>query len=97
MCTKMTQKCEMTTEQVCQQVPIRIPVPRQVQVQPPPKWEMKCDMIPEEKQQCKTVYVDVPYSYPVKHCEAGTEEKCYNYEIPDQTVVSITHLIICEV
>ena len=28
MCTRMTQKCDMENEQVCQQVPVRVPVER---------------------------------------------------------------------
>jgi len=87
MCTKMTQKCEMTTEQVCQQVPIRVPVPGFRMVQPPPKYEMRCEprtiMVP----QCKTVYVPQTYKVPVRRCQDGTENKCYTYQVPVQEVV----------
>jgi len=86
MCTKMTQKCEMTTEQVCQQVPIRVPVQSTRMVTPPPRYEMKCTPRTVMKEQCKTKYIDEPYQYPVKQCQAGTENKCYEYEVPDQTV-----------
>ena len=47
MCTRMTQKCDMVNEQVCQQVPIRVPVPGKKIVPQPPRWEMKCEDITE--------------------------------------------------
>merc|ERR1711970_426704 len=77
MCTKMTQKCEMTYEDVCQQVPIRVPVQGTKTIQPPPKYEMKCENRVEYSQQCKTIYVDEPMQVPVKACEDGVERKCY--------------------
>lgn len=86
MCTKMTQKCEMTTENVCQQIPIRVPVQSTRTVTPPPRYEMQCTPRTIDQQQCKTIYVDEPYEYPVKQCNPGSEEKCYDYEVPDQTV-----------
>jgi len=89
MCSKMTQKCEMTTEQVCQQVPIRVPVQRTRMVQPPPRYEMKCNDRTVTNEQCKTIYVPETYEYPVKECQAGTENKCYEYEVPDQAVTKV--------
>jgi len=89
MCTKMTQKCEMTYEDVCQQVPIRVPVQGTKTIQPPPKYEMKCENRVEYSQQCKTIYVDEPMQVPVKACEDGVERKCYTYEVPDQNVVPV--------
>jgi len=89
MCSKMTQKCEMTTEQVCQQVPIRVPVQRTRMVQPPPRYEMKCNDRTITNEQCKTIYVPETYEYPVKECQAGTENKCYEYEVPDQAVTKV--------
>ena len=47
MCTRMTQKCDMVNEQVCQQVPVRVPVPGKKMVPQPPRWEMKCEDITE--------------------------------------------------
>lgn len=87
MCTRMTQKCEMTTENVCQQIPIRVPVPGTRPVQPPPKWEMRCTPRIITTNQCKTIYVPQQYPYQVKECQPGSEEKCYKYEVPDQNVV----------
>lgn len=86
MCTKTVQKCEMTYEDVCQQVPIRVPVQRTRVEQPPPRYEMQCNDITTSTQQCKTTYVDEPMQVPVKACESGVEEKCYTYEVPDQNV-----------
>lgn len=86
MCTKMTQKCEMTTEKVCQQIPIRVPVQSTRTVTPPPQYVMKCTPQTINKQQCKTIYRDETYEYPVKQCNPGSENKCYEYEVPDQTV-----------
>ena len=50
MCTRMTQKCDMVNEQVCQQVPMRVPVPGKKMVPQPPRWEMKCEDITEVSQ-----------------------------------------------
>ena len=53
MCTRMTQKCDMVNEQVCQQVPMRVPVPGTKMVPQPPRWEMKCEDITEVPQSSK--------------------------------------------
>jgi len=76
----------MTYEDVCQQVPFRVPVQRTRTEQPPPRYEMQCNPITTSTQQCKTIYIDEPMQVPVKSCESGVEEKCYSYEVPDQTV-----------
>jgi len=84
MCSKMTKKCEMVNEQVCQQVPIRVPVPGRKTVPQPPRWEMKCEDITESRQQCKTVYEDKVIKVPVKECNQGTTEVCEDYQVPRQ-------------
>ena len=56
-------------------------------VTPPPRYEMKCNDRTVTNEQCKTVYEPETYEYPVKECQAGTENKCYEYEVPEQTVV----------
>jgi hypothetical protein len=55
MCTKIKQKCEMTTENVCQQIPIRVPVQSTRTVTPPPRYENKCETQTINQQQCKTI------------------------------------------
>jgi len=90
MCTKLTKRCTMTTEQVCQQVPTRVPVQRTRMVTPPPRYEMKCNDRTVTSEQCKTIYEPETYEYPVKECQAGTENKCYEYEVPEQTVTKVT-------
>ena len=47
MCTRMTQKCDMASEQVCQQVPIRVPTYGKRTVPQPPVWKMQCEDITE--------------------------------------------------
>merc|ERR1712013_153917 len=66
MCTKLTKRCTMTTEQVCQQVPTRVPVQRTRMVTPPPRYEMKCNDRTVTSEQCKTIYEPETYEYPVK-------------------------------
>eukprot|EP00091_Calanus_sinicus_P016175 TRINITY_DN3542_c0_g1_i1.p1 TRINITY_DN3542_c0_g1~~TRINITY_DN3542_c0_g1_i1.p1 ORF type:complete len:165 (+),score=37.23 TRINITY_DN3542_c0_g1_i1:25-495(+) len=78
MCTKMTQKCEMTTENVCQQIPIRVPVQSTRMVTPPPRYEMQCNPVTTTRVQCKTIYKDEPYEYPVKQCNPGSENNVMN-------------------
>lgn len=90
MCTRMSTQCEMTTEQVCQQVPIQIPVPGTRTIPSPPKYEMKCDTQTDYVDQCRTVYEDQPHQVPVKQCQDGVEEKCFNYKVPDYTVTRKT-------
>jgi len=90
MCTQITKKCYMETEQVCQQVPTRVAVQRTRMVTPQPRYEMKCNDRTITNEQCKTIYVPETYEYPVKECQAGTENKCYEYEVPDQTVTKVT-------
>jgi len=86
MCTRMTQKCDMVNEQVCQQVPMRVPVPGKKMVPQPPRWEMKCEDITEHRQQCKTVYEEKTIRVPVKECKPGTTQLCEDYEVPKQEV-----------
>lgn len=87
-CTRMTQKCDMVNEQVCQQVPIRVPVPGTKTVPQPPRWEMRCEDITEQRQQCKTVFEDKVITVPVKECNQGTTELCEEYQVPSQEVQS---------
>jgi len=82
----MTKKCEMVNEQVCQQVPIRVPVPGTKTVPQPPRWKMQCEDIVEHRQQCKTVYEDKIITVPVKECNKGTKQICKEYEVPTQEV-----------
>jgi len=90
MCTKMTERCEMTTEQICRRTPHRgrYPVTRYRLRYPPPKYEMKCEPVTTTRRQCKTIFVPETYEIPVKKCQDGTENKCYEYKVPVQKVVS---------
>ena len=87
MCTRMTQRCSMVNEQVCQQVPVRVPVPGTKTVPQPARWEMRCEDITEQRQQCKTVYEEKTITVPVKECNQGTTELCEEYQVPKQEVV----------
>jgi len=87
MCQKTVQKCEMEYETVCQQVPFRVPVSGTRTIPSPPKYEMKCDTITDTIDQCKTVYVDKTVEVPVQSCQQGQEKKCFQYSVPQHTVV----------
>ena len=88
MCSRMTQKCDMVEEQVCQQVPVRVQVPGTKTVPQPARWEMKCEDVTENRQQCKTVFEEKTLNVPVKECNQGTTEVCEEYEVPKQELVS---------
>ena len=87
MCTRVTQRCEMTQQEVCQQVPIKVrqqdgtPTHRVCWVQVPfqsvrtvpvpPLYETRCQTRTEYTQKCSTRYVDEPYQVPVKRCKVS--------------------------
>jgi len=89
-CTAPKQSCEMTTEQVCQQVPIRVPVPGSRTVPSPPKYEMKCDTTTDFVEKCRTVWVDNPTQVPRKSCKSGVKQHCFKMSVPSNTVVTET-------
>ena len=53
----------------------------------PARWEMRCEDITEQRQQCKTVYEEKTITVPVKECNQGTTELCEEYQVPKQEVV----------
>ena len=71
MCTRMTQKCDMVNEQVCQQVPMRVPVPGKKMVPQPPRWEMKCEDITEVSRPVTNTIIVLPYHLGDKVNRAG--------------------------
>jgi len=81
-CSASTTQCENVEQEVCQQVPYRVAVPGTRTVQPPPKWEMKCDWVTDMIPQCRIEYQPEEYTVPVRKCEQGQAEKCFKYEVP---------------
>jgi len=88
-CKSSTTKCENVPQEVCQQVPYRVAVPGSRTVQPPPKWEVKCETATEMIPQCKVVYKTETMSVPEKVCKPGKEEKCFEYTVPNYNLASI--------
>lgn len=86
-CQSSTTRCENQVQEVCQQVPYRVVVPKTRTVQPPPRWEMKCETVEETKQQCQIVYKTENYTEYVKKCNQGMKEKCVDYKVPNFGVV----------
>jgi len=87
MCTRMTQKCETTYEQVCQSVPIRIPVQKWREVPQPPRSSVQCNPVTTTVEQCRMIWVDEPVRVPIKRCESGSENKCLSYTVPVTNVI----------
>ena len=97
-CQSSTTRCENQVQEVCQQVPYRVSttpgpalqvvVPKTRTVQPPPRWEMKCETVEETKQQCQIVYKTENYTEYIKKCNQGMKEKCVDYKVPNFGVVS---------
>jgi len=81
-CSASTTQCENVMEEVCQQVPYRVAVPGTKTVQPPPKWEMKCDWVTDTIPQCRIEYKPEEYTVPVRKCEQGQAKKCFEYKVP---------------
>jgi len=88
MCQKTVQKCDMEYETVCQQVPYKVPVPGTRTIPSPPKYTMKCHIVNDMIDQCKTVYIDKTVEVPVQSCKNGVEEKCFKYSVPQHKVVT---------
>ena len=81
----------------------KVAVPGTRTVQPPPKWEMKCDWVTDMIPQCRVrrsslqhvlhfcffqiEYQPEEYTVPVRKCEQGQAEKCFKYEVPKWKVV----------
>merc|ERR1711909_111779 len=88
VCQSSTQKCYNQEQEVCQQVPYRVAVPGSRTEQPPPRWEVKCEVKQEMVNRCKVVYETETVRVPTRECEPGTEQKCFEYSVPHSNVVS---------
>jgi len=104
-CTRLTQKCEMKNERVCQSVPVRRPVPGFKWVTPPPRPEMKCDTQTEYVQQCRVEYKTEEETFTVEVCETSIKQDCQPYDAPNYEVVRdqknqtavINNIKVCEI
>jgi len=88
LCQSSNTKCYNQEQEVCQQVPYRVPVPGSRTVQPPPKWEVKCEVKQEMVSQCKVVYETETVHVPSRQCQPGTQNKCFEYSVPQSAVVT---------
>jgi hypothetical protein len=65
----------------------QVPVPGTRTVQPPPKWEVKCEVQQEMVQRCRMEYEVEEYTVQKRGCTPGTEKKCFQYKVPDYELV----------
>jgi len=88
LCQSSTTQCTNEVQEVCQQVPYKVEVPGTKTVQPPPKWQLKCEIKTEMVPQCKVVFETETITVPSRECEQGTNHTCFDYSVPTFDVVS---------
>jgi len=81
------QCCRMVQQKVCQQVPVRVPVPVDVTVpgQMIPKRE--CETVDVESPVCNTYQETVQEEKTYDRCEMTKKEQCVTFEMPSFSIV----------
>lgn len=83
-CTAGPQQCCSTVmEQVCQQVPTRVPRTVTTMEAGVPQFQQVCDTVTEYKQDCRTVMITTTVNLPTKRCETAQERKCVTIRVPE--------------
>merc|ERR1719150_1117311 len=80
----------MVNEQVCQQVPVRVPVPGTKTVPQPARWEMRCEEYQVPKQEVQSSPDSGSVTIPVENCDIVEEDKQYCARLPTEVLCSNT-------
>jgi len=81
------QCCRIVQQKVCQQVPVRVPVPVDVTVPGQMIPKRKCETVDVESPVCKTYQETVQEEKTYDKCEMSKKEQCVTFEIPSFSIV----------
>jgi len=85
-CSSPNQQCCLNSQQrVCQQIPQRIPVQRNVTV-PYMRYERECRNVERTTPNCRTEYEFKNFTSSVRKCNEIVEQECFNLTIPEYVV-----------
>merc|ERR1711970_1252002 len=81
------QCCRIIQQKVCQQVPVRVPVPVDVTLPGSRIPRKKCEMVEVESPVCKNYQETVQEEKTYDKCEMTKKEQCVTFEMPSFTIV----------
>jgi len=81
------QCCRIIQQKVCQQVPVRVPVPVDVTLPGIRVPKKKCEMVEVESPVCKNYQETVQEEKTYDKCEMKKKEQCVTFEMPNFTIV----------
>jgi len=85
--TPAQQCCRIVQQKVCQQVPVRVPVPVDVTVPGQMIPKRKCETVDVESPVCKTYQETIQEEKTYDKCEMTKKEQCVTFEIPSFSIV----------
>jgi len=78
--------CRTEYQQICSQVPVKVPRTIQVSIPRPDIMKPDCQFVTDEREQCRMERVPQTYTVQVKQCIPEMKQECVDVQIPDFTV-----------